>query len=468
MVLAKKKVLVVGLGVTGVAVAQFLKRREAVVVVTDQTAKQKLEARAQTLRKMDITVELGRHRSETFEQAELIVLSPGVSHTIAPVLRAKRLGIPVIGEIELASRFIQEPIVAVTGTNGKTTTTQLLGNMLQNCGFNVFIGGNIGRPLIDCAGMDQKADMIVAEISSFQLDTIDTFKPKIGVLLNITMDHQDRYPNFSAYTAAKMRLFKNQRPEDIAVLNGADPVVRSLTERLKSQKLYYGLLNDQEEGATINGNGIRFRFNESIGGEHESSLYRGALRNRGAINVANAKLADRHNLENVSAACLAALAAGGGPRGIQRALDQYQGAAHRLEHIDTIHGVDFFNDSKATNVDAVKKAVQSFSKPVVLIMGGLDKGGDFHALRKVIARHAKNLIVMGKSADLIQSALGDIVPTVPATSMADAIKQAYRVVSPGNVVLLSPGCASFDMYSSYAQRGDDFKKAVKNLRLQKR
>ena len=466
MELANKTIIVVGLGLTGMAVARFLKKRGALVMVTDQAAEETLEPQAQKIREMGISMELGRHRSQTFEKADLIVLSPGVPHTIEPLLRAKEHGIPVIGEIELASRFIKEPILAVTGTNGKTTTSEILGSMLVHSGFKVFVGGNIGNPLIGYADGEQKADFIVAEISSFQLDTIDTFKPKIGVLLNITVDHLDRYPNFDAYAASKIRIFKNQQPDDIAVLNGSDPLVRSLSEPLKSTRLYYPSLADKEEGALNNGTKIHFHFSESKKPGKKGPLAHLASRDQWFLNVAGLKLIGRHNLENAAAAALAALAAGASPEAVQEALNLYQGAAHRLEHIDTIHGVDFVNDSKATNVDAVIRAVESFKKPVVLIMGGLDKGGNFQALREVLARQTKKLIVMGKAAARIQSALEDTVPTISAASMADAVKQAYRIVSPDNVILLSPGCASFDMYDNYVQRGEDFRKAVENFKLQ--
>jgi UDP-N-acetylmuramoylalanine--D-glutamate ligase len=466
MELAKKKIVVVGLGATGIAVARFLKRRGATVIVSDQAAEETLASRAQRIHEMGIATELGRHRSQTFENSDLIVLSPGVSHTIEPVLRAKECGVPVIGEIELASRFIKEPIIAITGTNGKTTTTEILGSMLKRSGFNVFVGGNIGNPLIRYADGEQKADFIVAEISSFQLDTIDAFRPQISVLLNITADHLDRYPSFDAYAASKLRIFENQQSSDLAVLNGSNPLVRSLTEPLKITKLYYGSLNRGELGAVNNGTRIRFRFNESKRRDNKGPFAHLASCDKRFFNASDFSLIGRHNLENAAAAALAALAAGASPETVQEALNRYQGAAHRLEHIDTLHGVDFINDSKATNVDAVIRAVESFSKPVVLIMGGLDKGGNFQALREVLPRHAKKLIVMGKAATRIQSALGDTIPTTSADSMADAVKQAYRVVSPDNVILLSPGCASFDMYDNYVQRGEDFKKTVENFKLQ--
>jgi len=466
MELANKTIIVVGLGTTGIAVARFLKKRGATVIVSDQATEETLGSRAHRIHEMGIAMELGRHRSQTFEKADLVVLSPGVSHTIEPVLRAKGHGVPVIGEIELASRFIKEPIIAITGTNGKTTTTEILGSMLIRSGFNVFVGGNIGNPLISYVDGEQKADFIVVEISSFQLDTIDAFRPRISVLLNITMDHLDRYPSFDDYAASKIRIFKNQQSSDLAVLNGLNPLVRSLTEPLNCIKLYYGSLNSGELGAVNNGTRIRFRFKESKRRDNKGPLAHLASCDQRFLDVSAFKLIGRHNLENAAAAALAALAAGASPETVQEALNRYQSAAHRLEYIDTLHGVGFFNDSKATNVDAVIRAVESFSKPIVLIMGGLDKGSNFQALREVLPRHAKRLIVMGKAAARIQSALGDIIPTTSAESMADAVKQAYRVVSPDNVILLSPGCASFDMYDNYVQRGEDFKKTVENLKLQ--
>ncbi|MGD9286799.1 MAG: UDP-N-acetylmuramoyl-L-alanine--D-glutamate ligase [Desulfobacterales bacterium] len=466
MELANKTVTVVGLGVTGIAVARFLKKRGAKVCVSDQAVEQTLGPLPQGLREMGIAVELGHQKSQSFHKADLVVLSPGVPHTIEPIERAKQQGIPVIGEVELASRFIDEPILAITGTNGKTTTTEILGKMLKDSGLKVFVGGNIGNPLIDYLEENQKADFIVAELSSFQLDTIDTFRPRVGVLLNITADHLDRYSSFDAYAASKIRIFANQRPEDIAVLNGSDPMVRLLTKPLKKTKIYYASLKKGEDGAVNNGTRIWFRFNESQKRDPKGYLANLISHDHSFLDVTKVKLIGRHNLENAAAAALAALAAGASPKTVQESLNRYQGPAHRLEHIDMIHGVDFINDSKATNVDAVIRAVESFSEPVVLIMGGQDKGGDFSRLKEVLAGHVKRLIVMGSAASLIQSQLGDTVPTISVLAMADAVKQAYRVVSPGNVILLSPGCASFDAYDNYAQRGEDFKKAVKNFKLQ--
>jgi len=456
MELANKHITVVGLGRTGMALARFLKKRGAQVVVTDTAAEEDLGPQVRELRQMGIALEAGRHRVQTFKAADLIVLSPGVPHTIAPVVQAQESGTAVMGEIELASRFIKEPIVAVTGTNGKTTTTELLGDMLKRSGLNVFVGGNIGNPLIGYVDEGHKADAVVAEISSFQLDTIDRFRAKIAVLLNITIDHLDRYPDFEAYAASKMRLFENQQADDIAVLNSSDPLVRSLTADLKNKKLMYPGATATEDGAVINGSHIRFQINDP-----------GPLDNGGqgqwALDVSRINLRGRHNLENACAAGLAAIAAGARPDAIQETLNRFHGGAHRLEFLDTIDDVEFYNDSKATNVDAVIRAVQCFNRPVVLIMGGLDKGSDFKPLRKVLPRHIKSLIVMGSAAGLIASTLGDLVPTTTAASMAEAVTQARQAASPGEVVLLSPGCASFDMYDNYGQRGDDFRQEVLNF-----
>ena len=481
MDLSQKKIVVVGLGISGMATARFLKNRGAAVVVSDMASEIDLADRTGKFLERDIALELGGHRSETFKAADLIVLSPGVSHTIAPVLSARQRGIPVVGEIELAFRFIRQPVVAVTGTNGKTTTTELLGDMLKRSGCRVFVGGNIGRPLIDYADGPREADIIVAEISSFQLDTIVNFRPRIGVLLNITADHLDRYPNFDDYAAAKIRLFENQQAGDIAIINGADPVVRSLTANLTSRRLVYPNPELNEEGATWCDHGFQLHSNTPIANaadiQYPPSYHSGAWlagpRSKASpqaeygeqpvFDLSGLKLTGQHNRENACAAGLAALAAGAQPEAIQGTLDDFQGSAHRLEHIVTIEGIDFYNDSKATNVDAVLRAVQCFDNPVILIMGGLDKGGDFSKLRGLVSRHIKKLLIMGQAADLIRAALADTVPITAVADMAQAASQAYQAGSAGDTVLFSPGCASFDMYDNYAQRGDDFKASVTEI-----
>lgn len=457
MELAHKNILVVGFGITGVATARFLVSKGASVTLTDTESEQKLflkiPDRISLMREMGVKLELGEHKIETFKNTDLVVLSPGVPHTIMPVIAAKENGIKITGEVELASGFIDEPVIAVTGTNGKTTTTTLLGEMLINSGLKVFVGGNIGKPLIDYAAKKEKADIIVAELSSFQLDTIDTFRPEISVLLNITQDHLDRYSDFKAYAQAKERIFKNQRQNDTAVLNGSDPIVEKISGNIKAEKLFFynqpAAALKIDNGAVVNSNNIIFYSNKTA---YES------------LDLANINLSGKHNLENISAAALAALAAGGTFKGIQAALKKFKGLSHRLEYIDTIDNVRYFNDSKATNLDSVARALEAFKKPVILIMGGRSKNYDFHALKGQVRQHVKKLIIMGEATKDIRSALGHITSVKDVSSMEDAVFYASQKASPGDTVLLSPACSSFDMYRNYAHRGEAFCNAVKKLK----
>jgi UDP-N-acetylmuramoylalanine--D-glutamate ligase len=369
-----------------------------------------------------------------------------------------------MGEVELASRFIKEPIVAVTGTNGKTTTTELLGQMLKNSGISVFVGGNIGKPLIEYAGSDQKKQVVVAEISSFQLDTIASFRAKVSVLLNITADHLDRYPNFEAYADSKMRVFKNQQSDDVAVLNGSDPLIRAKTKAIKSQQLFFPVLETNEQGAILNGKKIILNLTKLEKINPEIRNLQSTIRNRGYLDIAKFRLLGRHNFENACAASLAALASGATLEGIQKTLDQFKGLAHRLELVANVNGVDYYNDSKATNVDGVLRALDSFSKPVVLLMGGRDKGSNFSVLQDHIRAHVKELIVMGEATEAIRAALGQLLPTKVAASMQEAVTTAFQDAASEDVVLFSPGCASFDWYSNYAERGDDFRRTVEEIK----
>ncbi len=457
MNLANKKILVVGLGTTGMAVARFLTRARAAVTVTDSADSKALGKQLEIISELGVTAEIGRHRIASFEEADLVVMSPGVPHTIEPVVKAQQCGVPIIGEIELASWFIDKPIVAVTGTNGKTTTTELIGAMLQNSGRNVFVGGNIGRPLIDYVDRKKPADVIVAEISSFQLDTIKSFRPAVSVLLNISTDNLDRYPHMEAYVQSKNRIFENQQPEDIAVINGSDRRVRSLAAAISCKKLIYPVLSKNEAGAIIDNDRMVLKIKAINRFDHLNATTFNIKPN-------TAGCWGLHNKENACAAALAALAAGATPNGIQDALDNYRGSVHRLECIATINEVAYFNDSKATNVDAVARALECFSQPVVLIMGGRDKGSDFSTLVPAMKQHVKTLIVMGEASHRIKAALGQSVSHKMAASMKDAVTKAYRTAQPADVVLLSPGCASFDMYDNYARRGDDFRQTVNTLK----
>jgi UDP-N-acetylmuramoylalanine--D-glutamate ligase len=464
MQLKDKNIVVVGLGRTGLAAARFLHQKGARVLVADTADETQLGDSVGTLRKMGVALELGPHRITSFQNADLMVVSPGVSHTIEPIAQARVRGVPLMSEVELASRFIKEPIVAVTGTNGKTTTTALLGQMLKNSSISVFVGGNIGNPLIEYVGSGQKMQVVVAEISSFQLDTIERFRPKVSVLLNITADHLDRYPDFKAYADSKIRVFRNQQADDVAVLNGSDPLIRAKTQKIKSQRLFFPALEADEQGAVLNGKRIILNLDKLKGIQSEFQNLKSKIQNQVHLDISKIRLRGRHNFENACAASLAALASGATLEGIQKTLDHFKGLAHRLEPVATVNGVRYYNDSKATNVDGVLRALDSFSKPVLLLMGGRDKGSNFSVLQDRIGTHAKELIVMGEAAEAIRSALGQLLPTKVAASMQDAVTTAFEDADPEDVVLFSPGCASFDWYSNYAERGDDFRRAVEEIK----
>ena len=447
--LKNKRVLVVGLKRSGVALCRFLSEQNAEIMVTDMAGREDLSAHIDAIQHLDIELELGRHQDETFESADLILLSPGVPHTIGPVKKAMAKGVPVVGEMEFASWFIEAPIVAVTGTNGKTTTTELIGRMLKASGIKTFVGGNIGTPLIEYAGRKEQTDVVVAEVSSFQLDTIRFFRPRVGILLNITDDHLDRYDDFTAYVSSKGRIFMNQGPEDTAVLNAGDPVLATIVNQIKSRVLDFNQTNTQKKGAVILKNGIFIRFKE------KEEIF---------LDCKEIALRGRHNMENIAASSLGALAAGGTVEGIVSTLKHFKGLAHRLEYVCDKNGVEFYDDSKATNVDAVKKAVETFDVPVVMIMGGRDKGGDFHLLENCLSQRVKKLIVIGEASQIISRAFAGLFPIVPAADMVDAVNQAYEGTQSGEVVLLSPGCASFDMFDNYAMRGEAFKQAVFDIK----
>ncbi|UCG80107.1 MAG: UDP-N-acetylmuramoyl-L-alanine--D-glutamate ligase [Desulfobacterales bacterium] len=446
--LKDKKVIVVGLARTGLAVARFLKDRGAQVTATDLKQEDELGSYAQEALAMGISLKLGAHKIEGFMGSDLVVVSPGVPHSITPLEVARRAGIPVIGEVELASRYIKEPIVAITGTNGKTTTTSLVGKMLEASGHNVFVGGNIGAPLIDYVNSSVRAETIVAEISSFQLDTIEHFRPEVGVLLNITEDHLDRYNDFSDYVRSKGRLFENQGSTDVAVLNGTDPTVSKLESLIDSQRLYFNINNSGLHGAVMRDK------------EMTCSL---PGRPPVVLSLAKFRLKGSHNLENAAAASLAAFVAGGNQAGLQMALDTFDGLHHRLEYVRDVNGVQYYNDSKATNVDAVKRSLESFDSRVILIMGGRDKGGSYTLLKELIKERVKRLIAIGEAREKILNCLGALTSTEGARTLAEAVCLAHKGAASGDTVLLSPGCSSFDMFTDYAKRGVAFCEAVKDL-----
>lgn len=448
MNLRNKNVLVAGLGISGISAARFLVARGARVTVTDAAPPGNFRTILPEFEELGIAAELGRHREKTFLAADLVVLSPGVPHTLPEIERAAETGVPVWGELELASRYISEPIVAVTGTNGKTTTTRLIGDMLEASGQRAFVGGNIGTPLIDYAGSSEKADVVVAEVSSFQLDTIAGFRPSVGVLLNISADHLDRYTDMRGYAESKARLFENQTAEDVAVLNGADPLIHAVTEGIAARRLVFRATGAGPGDALINGQAVTLA---DAGGKSATLALR------------EVRLTGQHNRENIAAAALAALAAGGTVDGIQTALNNFSGLPHRLEYITEIQGVKYYDDSKATNVDAVVRALEDFSNGIVLILGGRDKGGDYAPLVTALSGKGKLLVLLGEAAPLIEQAVGEALATRRAESMEEAVLIAHAAAAAGDTVMLSPACSSFDMFDSYAHRGNVFRDAVLNL-----
>ncbi|MBW2108012.1 MAG: UDP-N-acetylmuramoyl-L-alanine--D-glutamate ligase [Deltaproteobacteria bacterium] len=449
MDLKGKRVLVVGLARTGLAVSRFLVGRGARVTAADLMTQDALGAKAREARDLGISLQLGPHDAHTFLSQDLIVVSPGVPEQTEPLGRAARAGIPVIGELELAFRYVDAPVVAVTGTNGKTTTTRLIGDMLQASGKKVFVGGNIGRPLIELVDRGQRVEVIVVEVSSFQLDTAVTFRPRVGVLLNISEDHMDRYERFEDYMHSKGRLFENQGPEDVAILNEADRFTRDLEEGIQSQRLYFNRgVSNGSPGAGVHEGTLVCRMPQGAAWEFD---------------LADFGLSGRHNAENACAAVLAAAAIGGSFRAIQKALKAVRPLPHRLQDVKTVRGVRYVDDSKGTNVGAVVRALDSYDAPVILIMGGRDKGGDYGPLKKPVAKKVKRLIVLGEAKGRIAAVLGAMTEYEQVKDLEQAVRLASNAARPGDVVLLSPGCSSFDMFHDYKERGDAFSRAVEAL-----
>ncbi|MFH1090383.1 MAG: UDP-N-acetylmuramoyl-L-alanine--D-glutamate ligase [Pseudomonadota bacterium] len=438
------KVVVVGLGRTGEKTAEFLLSRGARVVATESRRFEPLSPALQALAGKGAVLELGGHKDETFTGADLIVLSPGVPPTIGPLVKARHRGVPITGEIELASRFLDAPLVAVTGTNGKTTTTSLIGEMLRAAGLKVFVGGNIGAPLIGYVQSGQWADVAVIEISSFQLETAVTLHPKVGLLLNLSPDHLDRYPDVEAYYAAKFRLFARQESADTAILNADDPLASSLT--VKARPWFFSRKRALADGAYIEGDRI---------------VVAESGRRIGELPLSDLNLVGAHNQENVMAALLATLPFGLDLSRVLMAAARFKPLPHRMELVGEIEGVKYYNDSKGTNVDAVLKSLEGFSRPVILIAGGRDKGGDFRPLRPLIKDKVKLLILIGETRRKMTEILGRETETVPAEDMSQAVEKAREAARPGDAVLLSPACASFDMFENYEHRGRVFSELVR-------
>jgi UDP-N-acetylmuramoylalanine--D-glutamate ligase len=447
MDLKGKKVLVVGMARTGIAAAKFLKGKGSLVTTTEVKPKEEMREAVEALRGMNVSEEWGGHQTETFLKQDLIVVSPGVDLNIEPVQKAIQQGVRVISEIELACRFIHVPIIAVTGTNGKTTTTLLIGEMLREDGKKVGVGGNVGEPLILFADGKDQWEVLVVEISSFQLEAIEDFRPRISVLLNITEDHLDRYPSYGDYIEAKVRIFANQNSGDLAILNRDDPIVMQFGEKVKAKKVLFSLKEKPGEGAFSNGQTISLRLGKK--GEEYS--------------LAKTPLKGIHNVENMMASLTAARIFGCSKKSIQTVLDRFKGLEHRLEFVREIKGVRFYNDSKGTNVGSVVKSLLSFPEPVILIAGGKDKNGDLSPLEELIQKRVKHLILIGEAKERMNRELGRLTDTVMAKTMEEAVLLAHQKAKAGEVVLLSPACSSFDMFKDYKERGMVFKEAVKQL-----
>ncbi len=446
-----KKVLVVGLARTGIGVVRFLAERRALVMGTDIRSADELQPYLTKIRGLDVRTELGFHRIETFLGADLIVVSPGVPLSIEPIAAARKKGIEVMSEIELACRFIRDPIIAVTGTNGKTTTTLLLGNVLKASGKEVFVGGNVGNPLIECAGRSRR-DYVLTEISSFQLEGIAKFRPHVALMLNITEDHLDRYPHYEEYIRAKFRVFENQRGSDFAVLNADDGTIAAMNHEIKAKKRYFSLTSPLKEGVFLDRDSIICR---DPGGDVER------------FELERVSLRGIHNIENMLSAVAAAKICSCPKEAIQTALESFRGLPHRLEFVRQLDGVSFYNDSKGTNVGSVVKSLRSFHEPIILIAGGRDKGGDYGPLKRVVREKVKRLILMGEAKGRMAEALGRSIPTVEADTLEEAVHQAFGESKRGDVVLLSPACSSFDMFRDYEERGDLFKEIVNQLGREK-
>jgi UDP-N-acetylmuramoylalanine--D-glutamate ligase len=438
---------VVGLGKSGVASALFLKARGARVTVSDTKSGDELRNEIPALLDHGIAVETGGHGERTFRGQDLIVVSPGVPVDAPLLAQARGLGEAVIGEIELAAQFLPGPIVAITGSNGKTTTTTLTGEILTAGGVPALVGGNIGTPAISLVEQAKPETVIVLEVSSFQLETIQQFRSKVAVVLNVTPDHLDRHKTFEIYVDAKARIFENQRGDDFAVLNEDDPTCVAMAARTRAQVFWFSRQKDVKQGAWVRDGNILFR-----NGSRQEEIMR----------VAEVPLKGSHNLENVLAAVCASALMGCAPEKIRQAVRDFKAVEHRLEFVATIRGVDYYNDSKATNVDATIKALESFPANIHLILGGKDKGSDYSVLNDLIKQRVKRVYTIGAAAEKIESQIKG-VEVVHAETLENALRKADAAAEPGDVVLLAPACASFDQFKNYEQRGQVFKEIVRQI-----
>jgi len=431
------------MGKSGIAAARVLADLGGCVTITDKKPIQELESQITMLRNAAVSIEAGGHPERLFLESDLIVLSPGVPK-ILPLLQAQRHGVTIISELELAWQISNAPYIGITGTNGKSTVTTLVGLMLEKAGRQVLVAGNIGNALTDHVHELKTREWIVAELSSFQLEDIHEFRPKIGAILNLTQDHLDRYHTLEEYGEAKARVFMNQRKDDFLILNFDDPLVKSYANQTQATVVPFSRLLRFNPGACV----------------HEGFV---TFNGKRICRTDEIRIQGVHNLENALAAAAISLSAGADKDAVAEVLREFSGLEHRLEFVREKNGVRYINDSKGTNVGAVIKSVESFHEPVILIAGGYDKGSDFSPLYSLFKEKVKLLILIGKAADKMQQALDSATETIRANTLEEAVQRASQKASSGDVVLLSPACASFDMFKDFEDRGKQFKEAVRNL-----
>ena len=439
------RVMVVGAGRSGLALCRHFRARGAQVRLSDRRSEGEIQ-HLEELRALGVELDLGGHSEALFLAADLIALSPGVPPEVPAVAAARAAGIPVLGEIELAARQLSAPFIGITGTNGKSTTTTLMGEIFRAWGKRAFVGGNIGVPLTEALA-GPAPDYLVVELSSFQLETVERLHPGYALLLNLTQDHLDRYADMHSYIEAKMHLFDRMEGQDVAVLNADDPLVAALAPRIRCRILWFSSTRELERGMGFSGGKIRWRF-EGQACDFDPSL----LRLRG-----------RHNLENVMAALIPPLLEGCPPQLAFEAARDFGGLPHRMVPVRTLGGVVWYNDSKGTNVGSVVKSLEGLEGPVTLIAGGKDKGGDFSVLEAHVRQRVRHLILIGEAAGRMEKALGHLCDTRVLKALPEAVELAARLTEPGGSVLFSPGGSSFDQYRSFEQRGDHFEALVRAL-----
>jgi UDP-N-acetylmuramoylalanine--D-glutamate ligase len=450
MDLKNKRVLVVGLGKSGLSAAMFLRGQGSRVTVSDARSAMALAKEIPALLEAGIMVESGGHGLLTFRRQDLIVVSPGVPMDTPEVKQVVAFGLPVIGELELASRYLKGQVVAITGSNGKTTTTTLVGKIFKDSGLPTQVGGNIGLPVIDLVAQSTAETVNVLEVSSFQLETVEEFHPRIAVILNITPDHLDRHGSFEKYVAAKERIFERQGAKDALVLNGDDRVVQLSAARAKSEVFWFSATKAVRRGAFV-------RDGVIVWVEKEGGL------TEPVMPVSEVPLKGAHNIENVLAAVCVARLEKVSAESIRASVASFTAVEHRLELVRKLNGVEFYNDSKATNVDATMKAVASFAKGIHLVLGGKDKDSDYSLMAPMLKERVKAVYTIGSAAEKIERQLHGVVKMVAAETMQVAVAEAAKAAVAGDVVLLSPACSSFDQFENYEHRGRVFRQLVNEL-----